>query len=248
MYEDIVTATSHRRTNLPNGPWVMSQRWSEMLFLHCPVDAAKINQFLPPGLELDTFEGRAWVTVLPFRVTDMHVRSFPAFPYLHAYLELNVRTYVRYGNTPGIFFFSLDADKLLNVLGARLSALPYYYASMRMDKEKDFFHYVSRRRRKAAFYFEGTYRRTAGAYCPVEGTLDHWLLERYYAWSPIKNGLIEIGIHHTPWEVQDAEAHVQTVSIPPFAPEDLSLSNMKCHFAPEKRALFWPGKRILFRR
>lgn len=247
MYENILTATAHRRTNLPDGPWIMSQRWDAMLFLHCPVQADKIHQFLPPGLELDTFEGQAWVTVLPFRVTDMHIRNLPSFPYLYAYLELNVRTYVRYGDTPGIFFFSLDADKLLNVLGARLTSLPYYYASMRMDKEKEAFHYASRRRGKSTVHFEGTYRAASEAYCPLKGTIDHWLLERYYAWTPIKKNLIEIGIHHTPWEVQDANAHVQTVSIPPFAPGDLSLSDMKCHFASEKRVLFWPAKRLPLR-
>lgn len=247
MYEEILNTTGHRGTSLPDGPWVMSQRWRDMLFLHCPVRAGKISQYLPEGLELDTFEGEAWVTVLPFRVTDMHVRSLPSFPYLHAYLELNVRTYVRYGGTPGIFFFSLDADKLLNVLGARLTSFPYYYASMRMDKKQEDFHFVSRRLRKTAFYFEGTYRAASGVYGPLEGTLDHWLLERYYAWSSIKNSLIEIGIHHTPWEVQDVKAHVQTVSIPPFAAGDLSLSRMKCHFAPEKRALFWPPARIPLR-
>ncbi|WP_079476410.1 YqjF family protein [Marinococcus halophilus] len=248
MYEDILNTTAHRRTSLPRGPWVMSQRWSDMLFLHCPVRAGKVEQYLPPGLELDTFDGEAWITILPFRVTDMHIRSLPSFPYLHKYLELNVRTYVRRGSTPGIFFFSLDADKLLNVLGARLASLPYYYASMRMHKETEAFHCTSRRRRKEAFYFEGTYRASSDAYCPLEGTLDHWLLERYYAWSSVKNGLVEIGIHHTPWEVQDAQADVQTVSLPPLAADELALSRMKCHFAPEKRALFWSGKRILFQR
>ena len=89
---------------------------------------------IPEVLELDLRDGQAWVAVTPFRITGLRMRGLPPLPGSSNFLELNVRSYVRYQNRPGVFFFSLDAASLLAVMGARAGYhLPYYYARMRQN-------------------------------------------------------------------------------------------------------------------
>src|SRR5687768_11161807 len=87
--------TSHRPWPMPDRPWVMTQTWHDLLFSHWPVDPAMIRAHVPTGLELDLFDGRAWIGVVPFHMTNVAPRAVPALPGLSAFPELNVRTYVR---------------------------------------------------------------------------------------------------------------------------------------------------------
>src|SRR5258706_2605399 len=113
----------------------MAQSWHDLLFAHWPVDAAILRPLLPPQLQIDTFEGHAWLAVVPFRMTDVRLRGAPAMPWLSAFPELNVRTYVACGGRPGVWFFSLDAGNSLAVGLARAwVSLPNFLARMRWAK------------------------------------------------------------------------------------------------------------------
>src|SRR5271154_2737716 len=101
--------TAHRPWPLPAGPWVMAQSWHDLLFAHWPVEAAVLRPLLPPALQIDTFGQQAWLAVVPFRMTGVRLRGTPALPWLSAFPELNVRTYVTTDGKPGGWFFSLDA-------------------------------------------------------------------------------------------------------------------------------------------
>ena len=96
----------------PQGFPVMRQRWSGLLFLHWPVEISLIQKRLPPGLHVDTFDGQAWLGVVPFFMQRVRPIGLPPVPWLSWFLELNVRTYVHddAGN-PGVWFFSLDCDQ-----------------------------------------------------------------------------------------------------------------------------------------
>jgi uncharacterized protein YqjF (DUF2071 family) len=110
----------------------MRQTWHDLLFAHWPVSYDAMRPLVPAQLELDPFDGRCWVGVVPFRMSGIRGRGTPAVPGLSRFPELNVRTYVTHGGKPGVYFFSLDAANLLAVWAARkFYHLPYFYADMR---------------------------------------------------------------------------------------------------------------------
>ncbi|MFA1819401.1 YqjF family protein [Virgibacillus oceani] len=243
MYNHILKETKHRNSPMPTGPWLMTQKWENLLFLNFPVPANTMQNHVPSGLELDTYEGKAWVTVIPFKITDMRMRMLPPFPYIRKFYELNVRTYVKKDGIPGIYFFSLDASKLLPVLGARMTTLPYFYAKMNMKKKGDWFHYYSKRRSPHRPMFKGKYRPVSESFFPEAGTLSHWLVERYYLWTNVKNILLAGGIHHLPWEIAEAEADLDHEEYPPFLSNTEDEKEMVLHYAASMRVLFWPFKK-----
>lgn len=107
---------------LPNQPWVMRMTWSELLFAHWPIEPDEVARLLPNGVTLDTRDGKAWVGVVPFLMSNIAPRLCPPIPGLSRFLELNVRTYVTVNSKPGVWFFSLDAASRVAVRVA--SSLP----------------------------------------------------------------------------------------------------------------------------
>ncbi|MCU1386410.1 MAG: hypothetical protein JWL71_5107, partial [Acidobacteria bacterium] len=107
-FDDTILAdTAHRPWPLPGRPWIMTQTWHDLLFAHWRVDVDELAALIPSGLELDLFSGEAWAGVVPFHMTNVAPRGVPSLPWVSAFAELNVRTYVRVGDKPGVYFFSL---------------------------------------------------------------------------------------------------------------------------------------------
>jgi uncharacterized protein YqjF (DUF2071 family) len=132
----------------PPGPTVqhpfLHQEWRNLTFLHWSFSPAAIRPFLPREFELDTFDGQAWIGVVPFVIRGSR---FPGVPWRLDFPETNVRTYVRGpdGET-GVWFFSLDAANLLAVLGARAAfGLPYMWSRMRVERTGCRIRYASER-------------------------------------------------------------------------------------------------------
>ena len=145
----IVESTAHRPWPMPSAPWLMTQSWNSLLFAHWRVDASEVRRAVPDVFDLDLFDGEAWLGVVPFYMTNVGVRAAPALPWLSAFPELNVRTYVRVAERPGVYFFSLDAGRRLAVAAARaLLNLPYYAAVMSVERRDAAVHYQSARRRR----------------------------------------------------------------------------------------------------
>jgi len=117
--DSFLTDTAHRPWPLPERPWIMTQTWHDLLFAHWPVDKERLRAKLPPGIALDLFDGQAWLGVVPFRMSNVAPRGLPALPWVSAFPELNVRTYVTRDGKPGVYFFSLDAANPLAVQTAR---------------------------------------------------------------------------------------------------------------------------------
>src|SRR5690349_18551619 len=121
-------------------------RWRDLLFAHWPVPVEAVRPLVPAGLEIDTFDGQAWVGVVPFRMEGVAPRFLPSVPGPSAFPELNVRTYVRRGRRAGVWFFSLDAASRVAVEGARLGFhLPYYRAAMSVATDGGWTTYRSER-------------------------------------------------------------------------------------------------------
>ena len=200
----------------PAAPWSVAMRWHDLLFMHWPVPAAALRPLIPAGLDLDTFAGDAWLGIVPFRMTGIRHRVGPALPWLSAFAELNVRTYVTRGGRPGVWFFSLDAANPVAVRAARWRFhLPYFDARMAADPDGpagDGVRYRSVRthRGAAAAAFAARYRPTGPAHRAAAGTLEHWLTERYCLYAADARGGVHRGeIDHAPWPLQPAEAKVR---------------------------------------
>jgi uncharacterized protein YqjF (DUF2071 family) len=188
----------------------MTQSWHDLLFVHWRVDERLLRPHVPPAFDIDRFDGSAWLGVVPFTMTNVAPRGTPALPWLSAFAELNVRTYVspRDGKR-GVFFFSLDAERLPAVIAARaMFRLPYFHASMQVTQSGDAVRYASQRRRGSAS-FAGEYAPTGAASPPARGTLEYFLTERYCLYHVDLLGRpSRLEIHHRPWPLQPARAAI----------------------------------------
>ncbi len=205
-----LASTAHRPWPPPARPWVMAMQWHDLLFAHWPLPPEAVRPLIPPALPLDTFDGLAWIGVVPFAMRGVRPHLGPlATPGL-AFLELNVRTYVTLDGKPGVWFFSLDAANALAVRGARLAFhLPYYDAAMRCAARGETVEYSSRRthRLAAPAALVLRYRPSGPASSPPQGSLDRWLTERYCLYAANRQGTVwRAEIHHAPWPLQPAEA------------------------------------------
>jgi len=213
-YPTILDADREALTHRPEaGRPVMHHRWQNLLFLHWEVPASSIQRLLPEGLEVDLFEGRAFVGLVPFTMRGVRPRGLPAVRGLSDFHETNVRTYVHHkGQRPGVWFFSLDAANLVvAALGRQWFGLPYFFARMSLKVEEAAgdlrLSYASDR-----LYPDprpATTRIVAEVGSGVEparvGTLEYFLAERYLLYSVSRRGDIATGrVHHTPYPLQAA--------------------------------------------
>ncbi len=196
---------------LPVGrPWVMRMRWTDLLFAHWPVANEVLQPLLPPGLELDRFDGTAYVGVVPFGMEDVAPRGLPAPPIVGAFPEVNVRTYVRFGDLAGVWFLSLDAASRLAVKGARAAFhLPYFRADMSSTRSGDAVVYRSERRdgRGRAAALDVTYRPTGPVEPALAGSFEAWVTERARLFAQDADGVLwRTEIRHRTWPLQPASA------------------------------------------
>jgi uncharacterized protein len=244
----ILDHTAHRPWPLPPGSWIMAQRWHDLLFAHWPVDARALRALLPRQLNIDTFKGQAWVAVVPFRMSGVHLRGMPAVPRLSKFPELNVRTYVVAQGKPGVWFFSLDAGNRAAVAIARAwFHLPYFRARMSSEERDNTIHYRSERTHRGApaACLEGRYRPAGEAFSPQPGTLEHFLTERYCLYSSDSRGaLIRGEIHHPSWSLQVAEAQFSRNTMAEAAGISLPASKPLMHFARGQNVFVWQPRSL----
>lgn len=236
----VLGKTDGRPWPLPPGRWLFAQTWEDVLFCHWRVPLSVVRELVPRPLEVETFDGSAWVGVLPFRLTGFRVRGLLAVPRLSSFPELNVRTYVTANGRPGIFFVSLDAGRRWAVSGARrVYKLPYYRARMSITR-RDWIEFSSERVGAGAQprSFRARYRPAGPAYAPGPGKLEHFLTERYRLYTIAGSRLLCGEAHHIPWSIQAAEAEIEENTIVP-APIELEGEPL-LHYSRRQDALIWP--------
>jgi len=241
----ILTDVGHRPWGMPTSPWVMTQTWRDLLFAHWRVDPHQLRPRIPSPFQLDLYDGGAWVGVVPFRMTNVVPRGVPALRAISEFLELNVRTYVRVGEKPGVYFFSLDAGSSLAVRAARtLLNLPYYTAAMRVSPNDGTFEYHSRRDVDGA-EFAGTYGPTGDVFTPVEGSLEYFLTERYCLYNLTHRGVpYRMDIHHPRWQLQMAHAQLEKNTMADASGLSLPDQQPLLHFAARQDAVAWAPTRV----
>lgn len=210
-------AESYRPYPAPARPWVMGQVWTELLFAHWRVDAEELRRLVPAGLPLDTWDGAAWVGVVPFCLETLAVRRLRLPNPVSGFPELNLRTYVTLDGEPGIYFFSLDAANPLAVTGARLSYhLPYFRARMRIETSGRVVRFSSVRVHSGAppARFRAEYEAVGGAAPPNRDSLEYFLTARYCLYALDSRGSVyRAHIHHSPWQLAPAQGDVEAGSL-----------------------------------
>ena len=252
---------SHRAFPPPQKPWLVRMAWHNLLFAHWALPVELVwravrtacawrndTPVAPPGLELDTRDGRAWVGVVAFHMTHVGLRVLPDLPPVASFPELNLRTYVRMrGGDPGVFFLSLDAASLPAVHIARTwFHLSYFWSRIKQSQRDSCVHYVMQRRHKSApeAAFEAHYEPAAPPARPQVGTLEHWLTERYCLYAAQGARCWRGDVHHRPWPLQAARAGICTNTL--GAPLGLTLVGPPDHLAYARRvdALAWAPAQV----
>ena len=245
---EILRLTDHRPWPLPARAWAGHMRWTNLAFLHWPVDPAVLRPLVPAPFPIDTFDGQAWVGVVPFRMEETRLHFTPAIPGLSEFAELNVRTYVRVGDRAGVWFFSLDAANPLAVRGARLLYnLPYFDAEMSIEPRGEGVEYRSERVHRDApqARFRAVYEPTGTVYQAASGTLDHFLVERYCLFNLDRAGKAGfMDIHHLPWPLQPAIANIELNTMTLAAGIPLPDRAPVVHFARSLQVLVWTHREL----
>jgi uncharacterized protein YqjF (DUF2071 family) len=227
----------------------MAQRWHDLLFAHWRIDAALLRSQIPGALEIDTFDGSAWVAVVPFRMSGVRLRGMPGVPGLSAFPELNVRSYVKAGDKAGVWFFSLDAANPIAVAAARAwFHLPYFRARMSCEDSRGWIRYDSERSHRGAApaALKGNYRPVGDVFEPLPGTLEHFLTERYCLYAADSGGGISrVEIQHAPWRLQIAGADFSRNTMIEAAGFAQPGERPLLHFARRQDVVVWQPKPAL---
>jgi uncharacterized protein len=220
----------------------MTQSWRNQLFAHWRVSEDVLRPLIPEPLVLDQFDGQAFVGLTPFRLSDLQIGPLPPLPVASDFLEVNVRTYVRYGGKSGVFFFSLDASSQVAVLGARFTFdLPYFHADMQLSRASaEWFEYRSRRLGDVRAELAVRYRPNGSVFNAVPGTLDYFLIERYALFTvPDPQRVMCVDIHHAPWNLQAAFAEFTSNTMAAAANIPLPPEPPLLHYADRQDAMIW---------
>lgn len=244
-WRQLLDVHQHRPWPLPASPFLMTMSWHDLLFAHWRVPVARLRELVPQSLELDLWQGDAWIGVVPFHMTQVGLPALNRLPWLCEFSELNVRTYVRSGGKGGVFFFSLDAACWPAVLGARAGfRLPYFWAHITCEREGEAIRYASQRLIGAPATFQGRYAPSTPVRRAAPGSLEHWLTERYCLYTTDgAGGALRGEIHHVPWPLQSARAELQRndllgwLELEPLAPSPV------LHFVQRLDVLAWPLER-----
>jgi uncharacterized protein YqjF (DUF2071 family) len=220
-------------------------RWVDLLFAHWPITPEALRALIPADLEIDTYDGRAWLGIVPFRMEDVGPRGLPAPPVLGAFPELNVRTYVTHRGRPGVWFLSLDAASRLAVEGARRwFHLPYVLADMKVAEDEGVIAYASVRRddRLPPASLVARYRATGPIEPAVVGSIEAWFTERWRLFAQAPDGRIDrTEIRHAPWPLQPAAADIDGTAM--AAAHGLALPSDPPHLRFARRVdvvAWWP--------
>lgn len=239
----LIKQIAHRPYPLTSKNWIMRQSWRDLLFIHWPVPLEEIRKHVPSSLHIDTFDGSAWLSIVIFEMKGIYIRGLPPFSILPPFPEINVRTYVHHNGKPGVYFMSLDVNDWMSyTVAKRWLHLPYQPANISIQKDENTYHYSSNRAKQSnsSITSMGSYTPSQKVFFPINGTLEHWLTERYCFFSESKKGVMYCcEIHHLPWPLQNAEFSIKkNTLIDPFQ-IDLASVGPISYFSNGVDSLIW---------
>lgn len=230
--ENLKLCVDHRTWPLPGASWKFYQEWNDVLFLHWKVDPTALRQYIPKRLELDTFDGSAWVSLVAFTMENVRPRKLLAFPPISNFHEINIRTYIKFKEHAGVYFLSIEAsNRVSSFLAKTLSGLPYRYSKMkRSNGLYESMNPLRKDRFMARFKPEGVCQNLTG--------LDKWLTERYSLVQDRSDRLDYFDVHHRPWSVHEVSVHELEVKYSNW--KELFVGRPdKMHYSPGVEVLAW---------
>lgn len=235
--EEIHKETEHRPWKLPETSWKFYQEWNDAIFLHWKVDLALLRKLVHKDIEIDLFEGEAWVSLVAFDMENIKLKKFPAFPPVSNFHEINIRTYVKHEHKTGVYFLSLEASKKLSTYIAKtISELPYRYS--KMSREENYY-------KSANIQYQDRFELNfkVGKEKTNKTKLDKWLTERYALFQEGKTCINEFEIHHPEWPIFDVTIEDSTIHYPRY--ERLMIGEpMLTHYSPGVQVLAWDKIKI----
>jgi len=182
-----------------------------LLFVHWRVPVASIRDLIPTELEIDTYDGNAWIGLVPFYMSNVRPAYLPAVPWISNFCETNLRTYVyREDEKPGVWFFSLDAARLIPVLIARAKwSLNYFWSEMSLIRNGQRIDYHSHRKSKADSAATRIQAEVGTKFQPEDepehvDSLEFFLAERYLLYAKNGSQLLRGQVHHKPYPLHQA--------------------------------------------
>lgn len=229
--KQILNATENRQYPLPNRKWKYYQEWHHTVFFHWEVPIYFLEKYIPKELQLDTYSSMAWVSHVSFKIKNMRLQYFPPFPYISTFEEINIRTYVVKDGIPGIYLFSIETNKLIEVLLTRFFiGLPYEKAEI----ERSGNHLVSNNIKK-----NNLLDITIGETASFQKTdLDLWLTERHSLYETCNEKICRFDIHHKEWQLREVDVSIQDI----WYEAGQFLMNTypdKMHYAEKTQVLLW---------
>src|SRR5690625_2186932 len=186
-----------------NKRWFAQQTWRNILFVHFPVPLEIIKKYIPDPFTIDTFDGQAWIGIVSFEALNSRLRGMPTFCSYRYFLQLNVRTYIKFAGEKGIFFFSIDANRKLPVIGAKFVSLPYFYSEMQFHHDKQKFQFNSNRsiiNDPHHLMFHINYELTSDPFVNKKDSLLFWLTERYHLFFIRGKKIYRAPLSHEQWK------------------------------------------------
>jgi uncharacterized protein YqjF (DUF2071 family) len=203
--DEILSNTSNRQYPLPAKKWKYFQEWHETLFFHWEIPVYFLKEYIPEGLELDTYNKMSWISLVAFEVKNMRLRNLPPFPYISNFQEINLRTYVIKDGKPGIFMFSIETNKFTEVLLTRM------FIGLRYQKSK--IKKSAKRLRSDNKIQNQKLDVTIGKAIPLKEKtkLDFWLTERHALYENCGNTLCRFDIHHKEWDLKKPDVTINDI-------------------------------------
>lgn len=231
---------SHRPYPLPKLPWLMTQTWTDVVFVHWPVEASSIRSSVPDGIEIDIYGGQAWISVVFFSLKEAGLIITPRFSIKEKVHEMNVRTYVKRNGKQGVYFFSLDTNSLLNTVGPRLAYfLPYFWADLKKERNNESLT-IKAARKSSHRKYKCSLSTCGQTYTAEKGSLDEWLTERYCLFNRIGGRYLRTDIHHKKWRLMQAEGRAAENSFLQPELEGAAAETPIFHYSKSQTAFIWP--------
>jgi uncharacterized protein YqjF (DUF2071 family) len=238
---DALQTVAHRPWPVSDAPWTQAQTRTDVLFAHWRIGLDEAARLLPPGPPLDTFDGEAWLGIVPFRLAHVRLRGLPPFPGM-TFGQVDVRTYVTVDDRPGIWLCSVDVSNPLLLEAAKRShRLPAYRARITSSRAGVVHGYpCTTVADRDGLTFTARYGPAGDPFTAAPGSLEHFLTERYCLYTADGGRLYRAELHHPAWRLQRAEATIASSTLAPVALE----GEPHALYADSQDVLIWPLEEV----